>query len=150
MIVRAGTGWQIVFADLSIILFMVTAAALARTGDERAVQVPADPSPRSDPVAVYRSSPGAPPLDVWLAAQPADPRQMLTIVSSYRPGGQQAAIASAALLARSASNKGMASRIVVEPGAGDSTAMLAFDRPVQELARSLRRGPRDLPQGTPP
>lgn len=150
MIVRAGSGWQTVFADLSIILFMVTAAALARTGNEPAVQAPADPSPRSDPVAVYRSSPGAPPLDVWLAAQPADPRQMLTIVSSYRPGGQQAAIASAALLARSASDKGMASRIVVEPGAGDSTAMLAFDRPPQELARSLRPGPRDLPQGTPP
>lgn len=150
MIARAGTGWQTVFADLSIILFMVTAAALARTGDERAVQAPADPSPRSDPVAVYRSSPGAPPLDVWLAAQPADPRQMLTIVSSYRPGGQDAAIASATLLARSASDKGMASRIVVEPGAGDSTAMLAFDRPAQVLARSLRPGPRDLPQGTPP
>lgn len=156
MIARAGTGWQTLFADLSIILFMVTAAALSRTGGEGAAAgtagkgVPADPSPRSDPVAVYRTMPGAPPLGAWLAAQPADPRQMLTIVSSYRPGGEQAAIASAAQLARSASDRGMASRIVVEPGAGDSTAMLAFDRPAQTLARSLRPGPRDLPQGTPP
>lgn len=150
MIVRAGTGWQTVFADLSIILFMVTAAALARTGGEATMSVSTEPSPRSDPVAVYRSSPGAPPLQAWLAAQPGDPRQMLTIVSSYRPGGQSAAIASAAELARSASDRDMVSRIVIEPGDGESTAMLAFDRPAQELARSLRSVPRGLPQGTQP
>ena len=118
---------------------MVTAAALSRTTGEGAAPVPADPSPRSDPVAVYRSSPGAPPLEAWLAAQPPDPRQMLTIVASYRPGGQPAALASAARLASAASERGMATRIVVEPGAGDSTAMLAFDRPAQQLARSLRQ-----------
>jgi hypothetical protein len=149
MNVRAGTGWQTLFADISIILFMVTAAALSRAGDGTR-KASADPSPRSDPVAVYRSAPGAPSLDAWLAAQPADPRQMLTIVASYRPGGQDAAIVSATGLARSASDRGMLSRIVVEPGDGDSAAMLAFDPPVQQLARSLRPVPRTSSKGTPP
>ena len=150
MIVRAGTGWQTVFADLSIILFMVTAAALARTADGAAAPLSAAPSPRSDPVAVYRSAPGAPPLEAWLAAQPPDPRQMLTIVASYRPGGEQAALAGAARLADLASARGIELRIVVEPGAGDSTATLAFDRPARQLARSLRQQPQDLPRGTMP
>lgn len=150
MIVRAGTGWQTVFADLSIILFMVTAAALSRTADGAGAPLSADPSPRSDPVAVYRSAPGAPPLEAWLAAQPPDPRQMLTIVSSYRPGGEQAAIAGAARFASLASARGMELRVVVEPGAGDSTAILAFDRPANELARSLRQGTQELSRGTLP
>lgn len=145
MNVRIGTGWQTLFADLSIILFMVTAAALSQAGPGTK---PGNPSPRSDPVAVYRAARGAPPLDVWLAAQPADPRQMLTIVASYRPGGQDAAFARAALLARSAQERGLSSRIVVEPGAGDSAATLAFDRPPEQLARSLRREKPELPQGT--
>jgi hypothetical protein len=147
MIARVGTGWQTLFADISIILFMVTAAALSQAGQGTRS---AGPSPRSDPLAVYRADPGAPSLQDWLAAQPADPRQMLTIVASYRPGQQDSAMARAAVLARSAKARGLPARIVVEPGDGNSTATLAFDTPNGPLARSLRARSLDQSQGTPP
>ena len=136
MIVRAGTGWQTLMADLSIILFMVTAAALSQAGPGPAL-AGNGPSQRSEPVAVYRTGKDAPPLAAWLGAQPRDPRQMLTLVSTYRPGRQAEALARAGALAREAAEQGLIARIIVEPGDGDATASLAYDRTAPELGRDL-------------
>ena len=135
MIARAGSGWQTVLADLSIILFMVTAAALSRSGD-----APAAPqlSPRATPLALYRAEPGAPGIAGWLAAQGTDKRQQLTIVAHYGEGGLALAIEQAKRLAGDAGQAGMRARIVVEPGAGGVTAALGYDDPGQVLARDLR------------
>ena len=141
MIVRAGTGWPILMADLSIVLFMVTAAALSQTEPGKAVaagQPAPGPSPRSEPIAIYRTGKGAPPLAEWLGAQPRDSRQMLTLVSTYRPGRQAEALARAEVLARDATAQGLMARIIVEPGTGDATATLAYDRTAPESARDLR------------
>ena len=54
MIARAGSGWQTLLADLAIILFMVTAAALSQSKDAAAIAAP-QPSPRSEPLAIWRS-----------------------------------------------------------------------------------------------
>lgn len=138
MIVRAGTGWQTLMADLSIILFMVTAAALTQAGPGKAESAKAQagqtslaPSQRGEPIAVYRTGAGAPPLGEWLDSQPRDERQMLTIVSTYTPGKQAEALTRAAALARGAEQRHVLTRVVVEPGSGDATATLAYDLSIQ-------------------
>lgn len=138
MIVRAGTGWQTLMADLSIILFMVTAAALTQAGPGKAESGGAQtghanvgPSQRGEPIAVYRTGKGAPSLGEWLDSQPRDQRQMLTIVSTYTPGKQADALTRATALARDADQRHVLTRVVVEPGAGDATATLAYDLSIQ-------------------
>jgi hypothetical protein len=150
MIVRTGSGWQYILADLSLILFMVTAAALASSDNapahtpstlQHVAGVPAAGnrplSPQAEPLALYRSAPGAPSLGQWLHQQSADSRQQLTIVAQYAPGGQAEALSQAAALARDAGEAGARARIVVEPGQGGATASLAFDAPEAAVARDL-------------
>jgi hypothetical protein len=134
MIVRAGTGWQYLLADLSLILFMVTAAALAQTVDEPKT---ATISPQGEPLALYRVEAGAPPLGQWLHDQSADARQQLTIVAQYVPGKQAEALGRAETLAREAGEAGTEARIVVEPGQGGTVASLAYDVPEASMARDL-------------
>ena len=134
---RAGTGWQTLFADLSIILFIVTAAAVAPAGE--AASTIAASSERSAPLAVYRAEPGAPPLGDWLAGQSTDTRQQLSIVAHYAPGGQEAALAAAQALLHQAGGASAQARLVVEPGAGGITAALAFDPPDMPLAQDLQQ-----------
>lgn len=136
---RVSQGWQTSLADLSLILFMITAAAV----NEQQVKPPpkrapppkavAAPSPQSEPLAVYEAGPGAPPLSQWLRDQAADPRQQLTVTARYgpAPGAQHAALAAAARLLDEAGALGRSARLVVEPGANaDGRAprvVLAFD-----------------------
>lgn len=126
MIARAGSGWQTVLADLSLILFMVTASAV----NDVAPTPPASPAPVSlpalgEPVAQWRQGPGVPGLAEWLAANP-DPRLRLTILA--RPDEAQAALALAAKAGRPA-------RLVLDPDAGVLTAALTYD---QALAQGLQ------------
>jgi hypothetical protein len=108
MIARAGSGWQTVLADLSLILFMVMGAAVS----EAPAQSPAaPPAPLvlpalGEPVAVWRAAPGGPRLTEWLASQPDDPRQRLTLVAM--PADGPAVLAEAAKLPRPA-------RVMIEP-----------------------------------
>ena len=137
IVARAGSGWQTVMADLCLILFMVTAAALSAQRGLTAYRPP-EPAPRAEPLAVYRPGPGAPPLDDWLAAQAPDPRQQLTLVAHYRPGGEDEALALAARLLAEAGPRAARARVVVEPGEDGTLAMLAYDDPA--LARPLLSG----------
>ncbi len=131
MQVRAGVGWQYALADLSLILFMVTAAALAR---KEHAPLPPPPSVRAeapalaDPVAVWRAGPGAPTLEHWLASQPLDPRQRLTIVARYSGARAQAAFVRAQTALTSVSKLPASTRMVVEPSnLDDLTATLTWD-----------------------
>jgi hypothetical protein len=142
MMVRTGSGWQYILADLSLILFMVTAAALA-AGEDAPARPAAKPaesplSARGEPLALYRAAPGAPPLGVWLRDQSADARQQLTIVAQYGPGDQEAVLDQAASLARQAGEAGLKARIVIEPGQGGTTAALAFDSPMAQSLQKFR------------
>lgn len=133
MQVRAGVGWQYALADLSLILFMVCAAALARqqaVPAARPAPPPASPAPvaLAEPVAVWRAGPGAPSLEQWLAAQPLDPRQRLTIVARYSGGHAQAAFVRAQGVMNGVRRLPRATRIVVEPAASDEiSATLTWD-----------------------
>jgi hypothetical protein len=129
---QSGSGWQTVLADLSLILFMVTASVVSSQAGKSGSRTPPAPAPataapaRSEPVAIYRPLPGAPPLREWLAEQGVDPRQQLTIVVPYAPDGQGAAFERARDMARSA---GINARVILEPGEPASArATLGYDR----------------------
>lgn len=121
MIARAGSGWQTVLADLSMILFMVTAAAEGEAPDPlQPVPVPAPALPAlEEPVAIWSSATDAPALSRWLAEQGSDSRLRLTIVAT--PATRAAAFD----LANSADRP---ARVIIEPaGAGPVAAFLTYD-----------------------
>jgi hypothetical protein len=136
MIVRAGSGWQTVLADLSLILFMVTASAV----NQAPVSAPPPPAvlpALGDPVALWRAEAGAPSLKDWLASAGPDPRLRLTIMAP-------AAEAEAALML--AAQAGRPARILIEPGATALIAALTYDQPPL-LAQGLQP---PLPKETKP
>jgi len=139
MTVRVGTGWQTIIADLSMILFMLTASAVTRhTRQAKAAPVPiaqpVQPAPRSAPIAMWMPGEGAPPLKDWLAQQPRDSRQQVTVTATYAPGAIDQALAQAQALARQAGD----ARVVVEPGAPNVRVSIGYDAPEARLARPLR------------
>jgi hypothetical protein len=143
MSVRVGTGWQTIIADLSMILFMLTASAVARQGPKApstlasataAAPASMQPAVRSEPMAVWIAGEGAPPLRAWLAQQPRDSRQQVTITASYAPGALDEALGQAQALAREAGD----ARVVVEPGAPGVRVVIGYDAPEARLARPLR------------
>lgn len=143
MITRLGSGWQTILADLSLILFIVTAGALAQTRPSAAEAPQPAPSERAEASAIWQAGPDAPPLATWLVEQSPDARQQLTIFARYREGGQAAAVAQAASLAAQAGEAGATARIVAEPGTGGIVAVLAYDVPVGTVARALHEKVRE-------
>lgn len=150
MIARTvSVSWQTILADLSLILFMVTASALANSPDgplgpdtdeagaHRAAAhppaphppaAPVTPSPRAEPVGVWRAEAGAPPLPQWLNEVARDPRLRLTITVHYAPGGREAALAQALRLDAAAGPRADDARIIVEPGLpAGASAVVGFD-----------------------
>ena len=137
MIARSGSGWQTVLADLSLILFMITAAAVS--------EGPAKPAPPpapllvlpalGEPVAVWRAAPDAPDLQAWLAQNAADPRLRVTIIA---PG-----TAAAAALALSES-AGRPARVLLEAGvSGAPVVTLTYDQAANSDQVGLARGLRE-------
>ena len=138
---RGSMGWQTLLADLSLILFMVTAAAMADPPKPTANAIAATLTPppsakaladpaRAEPLAIWIDRPGMPSLRDWLAAQAPDSRQQMTIIARYAKGGAPKALARAQALAGEAGAIGAAARIIIEPdqGAGSELRVsLAYD-----------------------
>lgn len=125
--------WQTILADLALILFMMTAAALANAPDgpllpsALAVRAPT-PSVRGEPVGVWRDGPGSPGLAEWLAQQARDPRLRVSILVRHPAGHEQAALARAEALVAKAGPRVAGARIVIEPGREDgASVVLAYD-----------------------
>ena len=135
--------WQTILADLALILFMMTAAALANAPDGpllpgapppvRTLAPPRSPTPptpsaRAEPVGVWRDGPGSPRLDTWLAQQGSDPRLRVSILVRHLAGHEQAALARVKALVAMAGARGAGARIVIEPGREDAASViLAYD-----------------------
>nr|WP_086492900.1 hypothetical protein [Novosphingobium panipatense] len=152
MSARTTASWQTSLADLSLILFMIAAAAINRQQghlrQEQMTQAPQRlPSPEAAPLAIYLAAPDGPPLSRWLAGQAADPRQRLTVTVPYgpAPGDLSSALLQAGQLADEAARAGYRARIVVEPGPPPARAVLAFD---DVVARSLLAPRRRTAEGT--
>lgn len=133
-------GWQLILADLALILFLLalsaqlamreedpdTLTAIAerhkmRPAGTKAVNVaPAQ--------AIFRSVPQGPSLGEWLSAQPRDPRATLTIFASHRPGAEAAAWTAARMLAEEAARLRVPTRIIISAGRESEVyASLAYD-----------------------
>lgn len=148
---RNGHGWQLILADLALILFLLTLSALpaaeAETGQRlaaRAVQEQASRKAVRPEIAasqaLYRPVTGGPSLGAWLKAQAPDPRATLTIFAIHRPGGEADAWARAGALAAEARVAGTRVRTIISAGAGDEIyASLAYDEqiPLDERAKGL-------------
>lgn len=122
--------WQTILADLALILFMMTAAALASAPDGPLLPKaqPIAPSARGEPVGVWREEPGMPKLAEWLAQQARDPRLRVSILVRHRGGHAPAAFARAQALVNDAGARGPSARIVIEPGREDAASVvLAYD-----------------------
>ncbi len=144
---RINSGWQTLLTDLSLVLFLFTAAALNLQPDQpkgrAANAAPALPPPPlappalGDPVAVWRAGAGAPDLRHWLQSQPSDARLRLTIVASIADAQSALSLAASA---------GQPARILLESEAvGTPFAALTYDQPAA-LARGLQRPEQQLPQ----
>ena len=138
MSIRLAQSWQIMLADLSLILFIATAAALDAAPAE--VETPAAEMTASEiaaePTALFRTVDGA-DFERWLSEHQADPRERLTILARYAPGERDAALEGAETLAQQAAAAGFAPRLVVEPGSPVETlAMFDFAAPAG-MARRL-------------
>ena len=132
--------WQTLLADLALVLFIITAAAWARSNGTRSngmhgrqASVLANAMPRADaagsaPLAVYRDGPGAPTLGAWLAQQAPDARQQLTIVTHYTQASAPGLPARIAALLADARAAGTSPRLVIEPGPGGTSAGIGFDQ----------------------
>ena len=130
-------GWQTLLADLSLILFMVTAAAMASAPAPVAkTSVPTAPkppmaAPRAEPLALWRAAAGGPTLGQWLATEAPDPRQQLTLAAHYAPGEGSAALEAVRAALAGGGPRAARARIVIEadapPGAPLVVASLAYD-----------------------
>lgn len=155
MIVRAGTGWQYALADLSLILFLVTASALAQAGHRgnaaERVQHPAIQSASlaplppvaaamdSEPVAVWSAGEGAPALRQWLDQVGADPRLEVRVVVRYEGDGRDTALEQAVQLAASGGARARRARLLVEPGDRSGASVSLFYAHEQHASANLAR-----------
>ena len=125
-----GNGWQLVLADLALILFLVTLTALVSSsskGEDALTR-----SPYVAPAqALFRPTERGPTLAQWLAEQPADPRLTLTIIARYSGEDQDTVWQDAQNMAASVAGSTIAVRVIVSKAEqSDIYASLAYDEPV--------------------
>lgn len=147
MIGQGSQGWATTLADLSIILFMITAAdlsnaELAKSGLETTSAMVAT----AEPVAMFRPGPSAPTLKAWLSQQPDDPRQQLTVIVRHKGSGAEAdaIIARGLDLMTQADAAGRQARLIVEHSDhADVAAILAYDSDPAVAHKLLEHGQRN-------
>lgn len=125
--------WQLILADLSLILFLMTAAALSgnKRFADRQSEAPEESTTLAQAQSLYRRGAGLPSLEEWLGEQPQDPRASLTIFAEHVAGKEEAAWAQAREMADAASRLGVRSRVIIRQGPrGDIYASLAYDQPI--------------------
>jgi len=129
MIVRGNNGWQLILADLSLILFLVTLTALVNTsGENRSIITRA--SFVAPAQALFRPTSHGPSLTEWLAEQPHDPRSTLTIIAQHSGEDQGPVWQEAQAMAASVAQSDVAVRVVITRAEqSDLYASLAYDEP---------------------
>lgn len=131
---RSSHSWQLILADLALILFLVTLTALVSTSPDSddSSRDKAKPSPYVAPAqALFRQIEGGPSLSDWLDEQPRDPRAALTIIAQHKgPSDKDQIWQKARAMAGSVEGTGVAVRVVItRADSADIYASLAFDTP---------------------
>jgi hypothetical protein len=136
---RSSHGWQLILADLALILFLLALSALpaaeAETGKKLIEARARSEDVRRPPAfevaaaqALFRPVAGGPSLGQWLASQPRDPRATLTVFVQHPRNDEATAWSTARSLAREAELSGVAVRTVVSAGEeADVYASLGYD-----------------------
>ncbi|MEP3422249.1 MAG: hypothetical protein ABJN35_10980 [Erythrobacter sp.] len=141
MISRNASSWQLILADLSLILFLLTLSALANESGDGSDDTALDFEDDADAThaefassqALFRATPSGPTIQEWLSEQPLDPRATLTVFAVYAPGEEQAVWEQAQVFAKDASDARFAVRVVITSGdVNDIYASLAYDAPTEE------------------
>lgn len=128
--------WEILLADLALILFIVALGGLVtmpiNAKDKSADTAPAETNPEQLAIApsqaLYRSTKGGISLREWLEGQTLDPRVTLTIFVDYRPDDAARGLTQAASMIDEAQTAGVRVRTVMRDAErADIYASLAFD-----------------------
>lgn len=130
---RSTTNWQLILADLALILFLVTAAALtARPAHAPTSSQTKTGHPALAPTqALYRPGPNLPSIEEWLASQTPDPRAALTIFAQHRANDAEAVWQAAQDMATIARDSDVRVRVIVREGdTSEVYASLAYDQPL--------------------
>lgn len=130
---QSGQSWHIAFADIALILFLLTATALAREEDLARQGVPASGTAS----AIFDARARDEDFAQWLSENVSDDRQKVTITLHHSGSLEASQFRRAATLADMAAARNIPHRIVIEPADKDRLlAVLAFDGSPQ-MARSL-------------
>lgn len=122
---RHGQTWQVILADLALILFLTTLAGFVAV--QEAQTATSEHTIVSEPQAIFRRAPGVSFAD-WLGLQQPDSRHQLTVFARYAEGDRQAVWEEARAMVVAAQAAGHASRVILEPaGTSDVYAALAYD-----------------------
>jgi hypothetical protein len=144
---RGGHGWQLILADLALILFLLALSALPAAEAESGRRLADAEARERDALgviqpevapaqALFRPISGGPSLGEWLAAQGPDPRATLTIFAVHIGGSEAAAWQRAEALAAEARASGVAVRVIITAGMHEEAyASLAYDAAIAEAAR---------------
>lgn len=126
---RGHQGWQLVLADLALILFLVTLTALVNTDADQAGNRLATRATHLAPAqALYRPTARGPSLSEWLSEQPRDPRATVTIIAQHSGDDKELMWDNAQMMAASASQSDVPVRVVITTGEqSDLYASLAYD-----------------------
>lgn len=140
-----GQAWLVPFADMALILFVITAAGMANTVEVRKegyreTDTDAAMHELGEGVAsaVFVDSVDAPPLGPWLASHPLAQGEQLTIMCQYSGAATRASVAARCeTLASEAAMLGQTPRVIVQAGPRRQViAYFAADREAL-LARGL-------------
>lgn len=147
---RIGHGWQLILADLALILFLLSLSALpaaeaesgrrlaARAVQEQKMRETDEPEVAAAQ-ALFRPVAGGPSLGDWLNAQAPDPRATVTVFATHTPGAEAAAWARAEALAAQARAAGTQVRTIIAVGEADQVyASLAYDQEVAQASTPKR------------
>lgn len=130
MILRAGSGWQTITADLALILFLITAQASRETPSapqpSKPVEMPLAESSGAG-LAIYRHGPET-DLKQWLEATLTDDRQSATVSIRYPVGERDAAFRAGSRLLHEIERQGSNARLVLEVGPrAETESMVTID-----------------------
>ncbi len=136
-----GQAWLVPFADMALILFVITAAGMASMSGQHSADTDAATQELGEGVAsaVYVDSAKAPALGPWIAEHSLARGEQLTILCQYSSAATRSAVnARCEALAGEAIAQGRPPRVIVQEGARRQVvAYFAADRdPV--LARNLQ------------
>lgn len=126
--------WEVLLADLALILFVTSLGGLVSmpigdaTAEQVGSQLPEDALAIAPSQALYRSVAGGPDLADWLQSQPIDPRATLTIFVDYTNDDAAGVLQQAAAMIEQAQTANVPVRTVIRRSElSDVYASLAFD-----------------------